>query len=91
MLLLPKLVPPQALLPPVHPDEVSVADLLVARSDYPSAPYLWNAATTVRGTGLADVVAPGEDGLAAQVVVCGAAFVTCSDTYSNAQRYHPYH
>ena len=70
---------------------MSVADLLVARGHYPSAPYLRNATTTVRGTGLADVVAPGEDGLAAQVVVCGAAFITCSDTYSNHPNDLPYH
>ena len=72
-------VPSQALLPPVHPDEVHAAHLLVGGGDHPGTPYFWGVATAVRRDGLTDVVAPGGDGLAAQMLARGTAGVTIKD------------
>ena len=75
--LLSSLVPSQALPPPVHPDEVSVTHLLVAGGDNPGKLNLGDDTAAVReGSLLTGVVAPGEDGLATQVVLGGTAGVT---------------
>ena len=65
-----------ALFPPLDPDEVLMADLLVSRGDHPRCLYLWNIAAAVPLLACL-VVAPHIDRLSTQVLVRGATCIAC--------------